>query len=54
MTTKIKIIADAMGRLPAPQSSEAAIADWIMGNLIGYKSNSVHRADDKEFLINAI
>jgi len=44
-----------MGKLDATQqSSEAAIADFILGNLIGYRANSSQRPNDKAFVVTAI
>jgi hypothetical protein len=55
MTASISDLAEKMGKLDAThQSSEAAIADWIMNSLGGYRRNSIHRPQDKDFLIDAI
>lgn len=43
-----------MGELPAPQSSEEAIANFILNRLGGYRSPSTARPKDRDFLIDAI
>jgi hypothetical protein len=42
------------GPLNAPASSELAIAQRILGDLIGYRASSTHRYEDAQQLANAL
>ena len=51
----INNMVEVMGKLDATnQSSEATIADFILGDLIGYRTNSSQRPNDKAFIVTAI
>lgn len=51
----IQNMADIMGKLDATNcSSEEAIAEFILGNLIGYRKNVSQRPNDKAFIVIAI
>lgn len=54
MAYRIEVIAEAMGNLPAPNSSEEAIANYILGHLRGYRQSAVGRQNDVEFIKTAI
>ncbi len=48
-------IVELMNKLDATnQSSEGAIADFILGNLVGYRKNASQRPNDKAFIVVAI
>jgi len=36
------------------KKSTSAVAEQILGDLIGYRKTSLHRADDQDTLINAL
>lgn len=51
----IQNMVELMSKLDATnQSSEASIADFIIGNLIGYRKNATNRPKDKAFIVTAI
>ncbi len=51
----IRSMMEMMGTLDATnQSSEAAIAEFIINRLCGYRSNSVAKPNDKAFIVAAI
>jgi len=45
---------DIFSVLPAPHSAEEAIAQRIIGDMVGYKHNSKYRSDDAKSLANAL